>query len=96
MKVGGWMAEKEMSHHVSANAELIEQIKRLQKTIEIYEQLAGKIRSASVMDKSIYGDGIDSDWLSIDRDDYAQIMTILSKLDLWKPWNHTFQPRIIK
>lgn len=90
------MAEKEMSHHVITNAELIEQIQRLQKKIEIYEQLADKIRTASVMDRSVYVDGSDSDWLSIDRDDYAQIMTILSKLDLWKPWNHTFQPRITK
>ena len=91
------MADKEMGQYrVNENDEWIKQIQRLQKTIEIYEQLAEKIRTASVMDRSIYGDGPDSDWLSIDRDDYAQIMTILSKLDLWKPWNHTFQPRITK
>ena len=91
------MAEKEMGQYrVNENDETIKQIQRLQNTIEIYEQLAEKIRTASVMDRSIYGDGPDSDWLSIDRDDYAQIMMILAKLDLWKPWNHTFQPRITK
>jgi hypothetical protein len=91
------MAEKEMGHHrVSKDDEWAKQIQRLQKTIEIYEQLAEKVRTASVIDRGIYGDDPDSDWLSIDRDDYAQIMTILSKLDLWKPWNHTFQPRITK
>lgn len=91
------MAEKEMGHLcVNNDDEWIKQIQRLQKTIEIYKQLAEKVRTASVMDRRIYGDGLDSDWLSIDRDDYAQIMTILSKLDLWKPWNHTFQPRITK
>lgn len=91
------MAEKEMGHLcVNNDDEWIKQIQRLQKTIEIYKQLAEKVRTASVMDRRIYGDVPDSDWLSIDRDDYAQIMTILSKLDLWKPWNHTFQPRITK
>lgn len=83
-------------YRVNENDETIKQIQRLQNTIEIYEQLAEKIRAASVMDRSIYGDSPDSDWLSIDRDDYAQIMMILAKLDLWQPWNHTFQPRITK
>ena len=91
------MAEKEMGYHrVNDHDEWAKQIQRLQKTIEIYEQLAEKVRTASVMDRSIYGDNADSDWLSIDRDDYAQIMMILAKLDLWQPWNYTFQPRITK
>lgn len=91
------MAEKEMGYNrVTDPDERMKQIQRLQKTIEIYEQLAQKVRMASVMDRSIYGDEMDSGWLSIDRDDYAEIMMILSKLDLWKPWNHTFQQRITK
>ena len=91
------MAEKEMGYdRVTDPDERMKQIQRLQKTIEIYEQLAQKVRMASVMDRSIYGDEMDSEWLSIDRDDYAEIMEILSKLDLWKPWNYTFQQRIAK
>ena len=44
------------SSSCNENNEWIKQIQRLQKTIEIYEQLAEKIRAASVMDRSIYGD----------------------------------------
>ncbi|NHC43258.1 hypothetical protein G6549_25615 [Bacillus sp. MM2020_1] len=78
------------------DVEFIKQIQRLQKNIQIYEELADKIRNAAVMDRSIYSDEQDSDWLSINREDYAQIMEVLSKLDLWKPWNQTIQPRIMK
>ena len=79
-----------------ANVEFIKQIQRLQKNIQVYEELAEKIRSAAVMDRSIYSGEQDSDWLSINREDYVQIMEVLSKLDLWKPWNQTIQPRITK
>lgn len=76
--------------------DLRKQIQRLQNTIQIYEQLAESVRTAAVIDRSIYTGEQDSDWLSIDRDDYAKVMEILSKLDIWKPWNQTIQPRITK
>lgn len=87
-----------MAEHLCTNHEdeLLKRIQRLQKKLEIYEQLAEKVRKATVIDKTVYGDDHDTDWLSIDRDDYAEIMMILSKLDLWKPWHNTFQPRITK
>lgn len=76
--------------------ELYKQNQRMQKNIQIYEELAEKIRTATVVDRSIYSSEEDPEWLSINREDYAQIMAILTKLDLWKPWNQTIQPRITK
>lgn len=84
-----------MEEHLCAK-DAMKQIQRLQDKLELYEQLAEKIRQATVIDRTVYGEGSDPDWLSIDRDDYAEIMMILSKLDLWKPWQNTFQPRISK
>ena len=90
------MEKRYMHTQPITDVKFIKQIQRLQKNIQIYEELADKVRNASVMDRSIYSDEHDSDWLSINREDYAQIMEVLSKLDLWKPWNQTIQPRITK
>lgn len=76
--------------------ELTKQINRLQRKIQIYEYLAENVRAATVIDRSIYTGEENSDWLSIDRDDYAQIMEALSLLDLWKPWHNTIPARITK
>ncbi|WP_394236128.1 hypothetical protein [Niallia oryzisoli] len=77
--------------------ELYKQNQRLKKSIQIYEELAEEIRTASVVDRSIYSGGEeDPEWLSINREDYTQLLAVLSKLDLWKPWNQTIQPRIPK
>lgn len=90
------MADREQENIENTDVDLQYQIQRLQKTIQIYEKLAEAVRTAAVIDSSIYTGMQNNDWLSIDRDDYAKIMTILSKLDIWKPWNHTIQPRITK
>ena len=74
--------------------ELKEQLHRLQKTILIYEQLAESVRTAHVIDASIYTGEDSSNWLSIDREDYAKIMEILSQLDLWRPWKRNIPQRI--
>jgi uncharacterized membrane protein YfhO len=76
--------------------ELIKQINHLQKKLKRYETLAETVRAATVMDRSIYTGEGNSEWLSIDRDDYARIMEELSQIDLWKPWQHTIQSRIAK
>lgn len=75
------------------NIELLKQIDRLRKTIGIYEGLAEAVRTATVINRSIYTEE-EEDWLSIDRDDYARVMEVVSTLDIWKPWNHTIQQRI--
>ncbi|MED4352138.1 hypothetical protein P9265_07290 [Schinkia azotoformans] len=90
------MTEREQANIENTDVELQKQIQRLQKTIQIYEQLAEAVRTAAVIDRSIYTGERDNDWLSIDRDDYVKIMAIISQLDIWKPWNHTIQPRITK
>lgn len=89
------MTENDEDQKVNSNVEIQKEHHRLQKTIQIYEGLAEAIRTATVIDRSIYT-GEEEDWLSIDRDDYAKIMAILSKIDIWKPWNHTIQHRITK
>jgi small-conductance mechanosensitive channel len=76
--------------------ELIKKINRLQKKLKRYEDLAESLRAATVIDRSIYTGEEDGEWLSIGRDDYARIMEALSKMDLWKPWQHTLQSRITK
>ena len=88
------MVEKKKAIPSLGEDEYLKQIHRLQKTIEKYEQLAEKVRMAAVMDRSIYTGEEDPDWLSIDRDDYAGIMDVLSKIDLCKPWSRGIQPRI--
>ncbi len=88
--------EKEQGNIVNLDEDLRKQIQRLQNTIQVYEQLAESIRTAAVIDRSIYTGEEELDWLSIDRDDYAKIMAILSKIDIWKPWNHPIQHRITK
>jgi hypothetical protein len=76
--------------------ELTIQINRLQKKIRTYEYLAETVRAATVIDWSIYTGEGDSDWLSIDRDDYSKIMEAFSLLDLWKPWQNAIPSRFIK
>lgn len=90
------MVEKEQIDHVFSEEEYIQYIHRLQKTIQLYEQLAEKVKNANVIDGSIYATNPDIDWLLIDREDYSKTMETLSKIDLWKPWNHTIQPRLLK
>lgn len=88
------MIEKNKHNEIVSETELIKQIQRLQQSISIYEELAEKIRNAAVIDNSIYLGEYDQDWLSIHREDYAQMMAVLAKLDLWRPWNQTIQSRI--
>lgn len=76
--------------------ELIKKINRLEKKLKRYEDLAEFVRAATVIDRSIYTGEDDGEWLSIGRDDYSRIMEALSKMDLWKPWQHTLQSRITK
>ncbi|GHH99804.1 hypothetical protein [Neobacillus kokaensis] len=65
---------------------LVTEITKLHATIEKYRQFAETVRTAKTMDFSIYEE-IPSDWLSIDRDDYEEIMEALSRLDVWRPWS---------
>ncbi len=66
--------------------ELVAEITRLKEAIERYRQFAETVRTAKTMDFSIY-DEVPSDWLSIDREDYDEIMESLSNLDVWRPWS---------
>lgn len=66
--------------------ELVAEITRLKESIERYRQFAEAVRTAKTMDYSIY-DEVPSDWLSIDREDYDEIMESLSNLDVWRPWS---------
>ncbi|HHW37343.1 MAG TPA: hypothetical protein GXX18_08935 [Bacillales bacterium] len=87
------MTEMDQKNVEILNIELLKQIDRLRKTIGIYEGLAEAVRTATVINRSIYTEE-EEDWLSIDRDDYARVMEVVSTLDIWKPWNHTIQQRI--
>ncbi|MBB6446576.1 hypothetical protein [Bacillus benzoevorans] len=80
----------------ASDTELIKQIQRLQQYLKTYEELTEKIRTATVIDRSIYDGEQDQEWLSIHREDYAQMMAILAKLDLCNPWNQIIQPRMTK
>lgn len=66
--------------------ELLAEITRLNETIEKYRQFAETVRMSKTMDFSIYEEVL-SDWLSIDRADYEEIMEALSNLDVWRPWS---------
>lgn len=91
------MEEEQVSViHDRSIDELIKQINRLQKKLQSYETLAESVRTATVIDRSIYTGEEDGEWLSIGREDYARIMEALSKMDLWKPWQRTLQSRITK
>ncbi len=75
--------------------ELKAKINQMQHVIQIYERLAEAVRLANVMDGSVYSTNtLDDDWLSIDRDDYAKMVEIISEMDLWKPWQKNIQQRI--
>ncbi|NWQ43972.1 hypothetical protein MLOOGBEN_25030 [Bacillus sp. EB106-08-02-XG196] len=67
--------------------ELVSEITRLNETIEKYRQFAETVRTAKTMDFSIYEEVPSHDWLSIDREDYDEIMESLSNLDVWRPWS---------
>ena len=69
---------KEEKITVNKVDEFTKQINRLQKKIQTYEDLAEAVRSATVIDRSIYTGEGDSDWLSIDRDDFMH-----------KSWRHS-------
>lgn len=90
------MVKEESLNQVFSEEQYLKEIHRLQKTIHLYEQVGEKVRNATVMDLSIYTGEQESDWLSIDREDYVKIMDALSKIDLWKPWQHSIQPRLTK
>lgn len=75
--------------------QLAEENARLYEVIASYRKFAEIVRSATIFDVSIYDEVSPSEWISIDRDDYDDIMDALSELDVWRPWNSEIQRRII-
>jgi hypothetical protein len=81
-------------HAVQEIRLLLNQLAGLWQSLQKYQELAEAVRSARVLDFSIYGETPDPRYLAIDRDDYERIMRHLSMLDLWKPWDSVIQRRI--
>ena len=81
-------------HAAQEIRQLQNQLASLKQSLQKYQELAEAVRSARVLDFSIYGQMPDSRYLAIDRDDYERIMQHLSMLDLWRPWDSVIQRRI--
>ena len=82
------LVEKERQRLAEENA-------RLHEVIDSYRKFAETVRKANIFDVSIYDELSPSEWISIDRDDYDEIMDALSELDVWRPWKSEIQRRIV-
>jgi hypothetical protein len=86
INIGGAVMVDQQQQWEKERRKLVSEITRLNEMIEKYRQFAETVRTAKTMDFSIYEE-VPSDWLSIDRENYDEIMDSLSNLDVWRPWS---------